>query len=74
MLLSKLVKSFIIATLKASSVHYRMRTIRRIAMLVLCCYALTCQIDSNKVSNSKLKLELCNRVKTEIIESTAPPQ
>ena len=33
--------------------------------------ATTCQIDSNKVSNSKLKLDLC---KSEIIESTAPPK
>ena len=30
--------------------------------------------DSNKVSNSKLKLDLCNCVKTEITESTTPPQ
>ena len=36
--------------------------------------ATTCQIDSNKVPNSKLKPDLCNCVKTEIIESTAPPQ
>ena len=36
--------------------------------------AATCQIYSNKVSNSKLKLDLCNYVKTEISESTAPPQ
>ena len=35
--------------------------------------AATCQIDSNKVSNSKLKPDLCNYVKTDIIESTAPP-
>ena len=35
--------------------------------------ATTRQIDSNKISNSTLKLELCNCVKTEIIESTAPP-
>ena len=32
------------------------------------------QIDSNKVSNSNLKPDLCNCVKTEMIESTAPPQ
>ena len=32
----------------------------------------TCQIDSNKVSNSKLKLDLCNFVKSEMIEPTAP--
>ena len=31
-------------------------------------------IDSNKVSNSKLKLDHCNCVKIEMIESTAPPQ
>ena len=36
--------------------------------------ATACQIDSNKVSNSKLKLDLCNCVKTEIVEYTAPPQ
>ena len=29
---------------------------------------------TKQVSNSKLKLDLCNCVKTEIIESTAPPQ
>ena len=32
------------------------------------------QIDSYMVSNSKLKLDLCNCVKFEIIEPTAPPQ
>ena len=36
--------------------------------------ATTCQTDSSKVSNSKLKPELCNCLKTETIESTAPPQ
>ena len=36
--------------------------------------AITCRIDSNEVSNSKLKAELCSCVKTEMIESTAPPQ
>ena len=36
--------------------------------------ATTCQIDSNKVSNSKLKLDLYNCVNTEITESIAPPQ
>ena len=36
--------------------------------------ATTCQIDSYKVSNSKLKPDLCSSVKTEMIESTAPPQ
>ena len=36
--------------------------------------ATTCPIDSNKVSNSKLNLDLCNCVKTEIIESAVPPQ
>ena len=35
--------------------------------------ATTSQIDSNKVSDSKLKLYLCNCVKIEIIEPTAPP-
>ena len=33
-----------------------------------------CQIDSYKVSTSKLKLDLCNCVKFEVCESTAPPQ
>ena len=36
--------------------------------------AVTFQIDSNRVSNSKLKLDLCSFVKTKVIESTAPPQ
>ena len=36
--------------------------------------ATMCQIDSSKVSNSKLKLDLCNCVRTEIPESTAPSQ
>ena len=36
--------------------------------------AITRQIDSYKVTNSKLKLGLCNYVTFEIIESTAPPQ
>ena len=40
------------------------------------CYksAITSQIDSYKVSNSKLTPYLCNCVNTEKIESTAPPQ
>ena len=36
--------------------------------------ATTCQIDSYKVSNSKLKPDLCNCEENEIIESTNPPQ
>ena len=36
--------------------------------------SITCHTESNEVSNSKLKLDLCNCVKTEINESTAPPQ
>ena len=36
--------------------------------------AATCQTDSNKVSNSKLKLDLRNCVKIEIINNKAPPQ
>ena len=36
--------------------------------------ATTCQNDSNKVSNSKLKSDLCNCVAIEIIEPTASPQ
>ena len=32
------------------------------------------QIESYKVSNSKLKLDLCSCVKSRKIESTAPPQ
>ena len=35
--------------------------------------ATACQIDSNKVSNSKLKPDLHNWAKTEISESVAPP-
>ena len=35
---------------------------------------ITCQIDSYKFSNSKLKPGLCNYVKARIVESTAPPQ
>ena len=36
--------------------------------------AATCQIDPNKVSNSKLKPDLYNGVKIEMTEPTAPPQ
>ena len=36
--------------------------------------ATTCHIDSNKISNSKLKPNLWNCAKSEIIESRAPPQ
>ena len=36
--------------------------------------ATTCQIDSNKVSSSKLESDLCYCFKTGIIESTTPPQ
>ena len=32
------------------------------------------QTDLHKIPNSKLKLDLCNCVKFEIFESTAPPQ
>ena len=32
------------------------------------------QIDSKKASNSKLKLDLCNCIKTEITVYAAPPQ
>ena len=35
---------------------------------------ITSQIDSSTVSNSKLKLDLCNCIKTEVIKSTAPSQ
>ena len=42
---------------------------------VLCHKSATiCQIDSCKVSNSKLKPDLRNCVKTKIFESMAPPQ
>ena len=34
----------------------------------------TCQVDCGKVSNSKLKPDLCKCVITEIIESMAPSQ
>ena len=36
--------------------------------------ATTCQIDSYKVSNSKLKPEQCRFLKDKMTESTAPPQ
>ena len=36
--------------------------------------ATICQINSSEVSNSKFKLDLCNCVKTEMIEHTSPPQ
>ena len=36
--------------------------------------ATTLQIDSYKVLNSKLRTDLCNCVKTEVIKSTAAPQ
>ena len=36
--------------------------------------ATTCQTDSYMVSNSKFKPHLCNCIKTEMIESIAPPQ
>ena len=45
-------------------------------ILPFLCYksSTTCQIDSNKVSNSKLKPNLCNCVKTKMIESTQQPR
>ena len=36
--------------------------------------ATMCQIDSYKVSNSKLKPDLYNCIKTKIVEYTAPAQ
>ena len=36
--------------------------------------ATTCQIESNKVPNSKLNLDLWSCAKTKMIESTAPPK
>ena len=36
--------------------------------------ATSCRIDSSKVSNSKLKLDVYNCVKTEVTECTGPPQ
>ena len=36
--------------------------------------ATMCQINLNKVSNSKLRPNLCNYVKTKVIEFTAPAQ
>ena len=36
--------------------------------------ATTCKIDSSNVSNSKLKPDSYNYVKTKTIESSAPPQ
>ena len=35
---------------------------------------LSCKIDSNSVSNSKLKLDLCKCIETETTVSTARPQ
>ena len=45
-------------------------------ILPLLCHksATTCQIDSIKASNSKLKPDPCNRAETEMIESTVPLQ
>ena len=44
-------------------------------LLFLCHKAATTRhIDSYKVSNSKLKPDLCNCVKMEMTESIAPPQ
>ena len=45
-------------------------------ILAVLCHksATTSQIDSYKVSNSKLRPDLCNCVKKAGIESTAPPQ
>ena len=36
--------------------------------------AVTCQTDSNKVSNSILKADLCSCVRIETMKATAPPQ
>ena len=36
--------------------------------------AITFQNDSCNLSNSKLALDLCNCIKTEMVESKAPPQ
>ena len=45
-------------------------------ILLFLCHksATTCQVDSYKVSNSKLNSYLCSCIKTEMIESEAPPQ
>ena len=45
-------------------------------MLPFICHksATTDQIDLNKASNSKLKPDLCNSLKTEITVYAAPPQ
>ena len=45
-------------------------------ILALLCHksTTTCQIDSNKISNSKSEPDLCNCIKWETIEATAPPQ
>ena len=49
-----------------------MQLLKQPLILPFLCHksASACQIDSNKVSNSKLKID----VKAEIIESTAPLQ
>ena len=53
-----------------------MLLLKRPLILHFLCHKSTtiCQVDLNKVSNSKFKLDLCNCVENEIIESTAPPQ
>ena len=50
--------------------------LKQLLILPFLCHksATTCQIDSNKISNSKLKPDLCSRVKTEMIKSTPPPK
>ena len=50
--------------------------LKQLLILPFLCHksATTSQIDSYKVSNSKLKPDLCNCAETEIIESRAPPQ
>ena len=53
-------KCFFEATISFAFLHHKSAT--------------TCQIDSYKFSNSKMKPGLCNCVKTEIKESTAHPK
>ena len=52
------------------------RRYREKCVLPFLCHksATTCQIDSNMVSNSKLKPDRCNCVTTETIKATSPPQ
>ena len=67
------IKTYFILTLLENN---RRAIIKATTYLPFLCHksATTCHIDSYKFSNSKLKSNLCNCVKTNMIEWTAPPQ